>query len=296
MLDARRLRVLCAIADAGSVSAAAAALAYTPSAVSQQLATLEREVGVKLVHRGARGTRLTPAGLELVDHARAILTRLSAAEASLDDIAGVRGGRLRLASFPTAGAALLPAALATFRRRFPLVELTLAQANPDRAMAALRAGALDLAITADPAGDEDHGIEAHHLLDDPLMAVLPRAHPLAPEPAIALSRLAEETWIDAPTGSEARRLLLLACHEAGFQPRVAFESDEYTTIQELVAAGVGVAAIPGLALRRPAAGVAVRPLAPTPVVRRIVAAVHAPEYRSPATDAMLDLLCRAVAP
>jgi DNA-binding transcriptional LysR family regulator len=294
MLDVRRLQVLCAVADAGTVTAAAASLSYTPSAVSQQLATLEREAGTRLVHRGPRGTRLTLAGHELVDHARAILTRLSVAQASLDAIAGLRGGRLRLASFATAGATLLPAAVAAFRERFPEVELTLAQANPDDALALLRAGELDLAITAEGVDGDADGLEVHHLLDDPLRVVLPRTHPLAASEAVALTDLADEVWVDAAAGSEARRLLLWACRRAGFRPRVAFESDDYAAVQELVAAAVGVALVPELALRRPPHGVVARPLA-VPVVRHITAATHTGDFRSPAADAMLALLDEVVA-
>lgn len=290
MLDVRRLRVLCAVADSGSLSAAAAQLSYTPSAVSQQLVVLEREAGVRLLHRGPRGARLTAAGHELVDHARAVLGRLDAAEASLAALAGLRTGRMRLASFATAGATIMPAAIAAFRPRFPAIRLTLAQANPDAALVALRAGELDLAITADDEGDPHEGIEVIRLFDDPLHAVLPCAHPLAQAPQVALGDLAEETWVDATASSEARRPLLWACRRAGFEPRVAFESDEYGAVQELVAAGVGIALVPELALRAPPAGVVVRPLADLAVVRQVTAATHAAGYRTPATDAMLAIL------
>src|SRR5919107_906360 len=141
MLDVRRLRVLREVAARGSFSAAADALAYTQSAVSQQIAALEREAGIRLVDRNARGVRLTDAGRALVDHADAILARLADAEAELEAIAGLRGGRLRLASFPSAGATIMPEAIARFRERHPGVELTLEPAEPEHSIAKRRAAA-----------------------------------------------------------------------------------------------------------------------------------------------------------
>jgi DNA-binding transcriptional LysR family regulator len=294
MLDARRLRVLCAVADHATLAAAADALSYTPSAVSQQIVALEREVGVRLLHRGPKGVRLTSPGQVLVDQARTILAGLATAEASVAAAAGLREGRLHLASFATAGAALLPRAIAAFRAEHPGVTVTLSQADPDAAIVALRAGDVDLIITADDGAGELDGVEVIPLLEDPLRVVIPDAHALADEAAIALGDLAADVWVDTPAGSEARRLMLGACGRAGFIPRVAFESDEYATIQELVAAGAGVALIPRLALRRSPPGVQVRPLTGPPVVRRVMAAVHVPEYRAPAADAMLAML-KAVA-
>jgi DNA-binding transcriptional LysR family regulator len=290
MLDARRLRVLCAVADHPTLSAAADALSYTPSAVSQQIVALERELGVRVLHRGPRGVRLTAAGHLLVEQARPILSGLQAAEASVIALDGLSRGRLALASFATAGATILPRAIAGFRARHPEVVITLTQADPQPAMARLRAGEVDLILTADAEPPPDGRVEIVTLLEDPLCAVLPSSHPLAGREALALEELASETWVDTPSGSDARRLLLWACARAGFIPRVAFESDEYLTIQELVAAGVGVALVPGLARRSSGAprttGV---PLA-TPVVRRVMAAVHPPEFRAPAAGAMLEIL------
>src|ERR671931_161121 len=146
MLDVRRLRVLREVAQRGSFSAAAEALSYTQSAVSQQIAALEREAGTVLVERSARGVRLTDAGRALVEHADVILARLSDAEAELEAIAGLRGGRLRLAAFPSAGASIMPEAIARYRERHPAVELTLEPAEPGPAIAKLRGGEVDLAL------------------------------------------------------------------------------------------------------------------------------------------------------
>src|SRR6059036_1260664 len=144
MLDVRRMRVLREVAAQRSFSAAAQKLGYTQSAVSQQVAALEREAGATLIERNPRGIRLTDAGEALVRHADKILARLAEAEAELEAIAGLRGGRLRLSSFPTAGATLVPRAIAEFNKRHPAVELSLTEAEPDESLMRLKGGDLDL--------------------------------------------------------------------------------------------------------------------------------------------------------
>jgi len=156
-------------------------------------------------------------------------------------------------------------------------------------MARLRAGEVDLILTADAEQPPD-GVEVVTLLEDPLYAVLPSSHPLAGREQIGLEELASGTWVDTPSGSDARRLLLAACARAGFIPRVAFESDEYLTIQQLVAAGVGVALVPRLARRSSSPpGTTAVPLA-SPVVRRVMAALPAAEFRAPPAGVMLEVL------
>src|ERR671929_538128 len=149
MLDVRRMRVLREVALQGSFSAAAEALSFTQSAVSQQIAALEREAGTVLVERSARGVRLTEAGEAVVRHTEAILARLAEAEAELEAIAGLRGGRLRLAAFESAGSTLMPLAIAAFRERHPAVELSMTLAEPEDSLPQLRAGELDIALTFD---------------------------------------------------------------------------------------------------------------------------------------------------
>src|ERR671930_970329 len=203
MLDVRRLRVLREVAARGSFSAAADALAYTQSAISQQIAALEREAGTKLVDRSARGVRLTDAGRALVDHADIILARLADAEAELEAIAGLRGGRLRLAAFPSAGASIMPEAIARFRARHPAVELTLEPAEPGPAIAKLRGGEVDVAldITVAFRPPPDDGVDRVHLLDDPMYVALPQGHPAAGKRNLKLEDLAEESWILGTTAS-----------------------------------------------------------------------------------------------
>ncbi|MBX5441258.1 MAG: LysR family transcriptional regulator [Solirubrobacteraceae bacterium] len=293
MLDVKRLRVLREVHLRGSFSAAAESLSYTQSAVSQQIAALEREAGTLLVERSARGVRLTEAGRALVSHTDAIIARLAAAERDLEAIAGLRGGTLRVVAFPSAGASLLPIAVARFRDRHPGVELTLQPLEPADALAALKAGDADVAVAVDASFQpiEDDDLELRHLLDDPMFVALPRDHPLAGRTRLRLEDLAGESWI---LGTGARQcpdtaITLRHCLAAGFEPRVAFQSDDYLAIQGFIAAGVGVALIPDLGLVSTRDDIVVRELRCAPH-RRVVAATMGGATRGPAAGAMLDIL------
>jgi DNA-binding transcriptional LysR family regulator len=292
MLSPSRLRVLKEVAYRGSFSAAAAALSYTQSAVSQQIAALEAQVGMPLLERHPRGVSLTAAGQTLVAHAEGILAGLDAAQDALSAIAGLRGGRLRMASFPTAGATLMPAAIASFRASYPDVALTLAEGEPEEIAPRLGAGEFDLALLfdfeADPAPQE--GMTQVLLLEDPMYLVLPREHPLAARQRVRLEDLAGEAWIQTSSTSPCARHVVRCCHAAGFEPTVTFENDDYQTVQGLVAAGVGVALIPQLALPSPREDMLVRALAPRPPVRRVTAAVRSGARLVPAAPAMLGVL------
>jgi DNA-binding transcriptional LysR family regulator len=293
VLDVRRMRVLLEVGRRGSFSAAAEALSYTQSAVSQQVAALEREAGTRLVERGGRGVRLTQAGEAVARHAEAILARLADAEAELEAIAGLRGGRLRLASFPTAGSTLMPKAIADFRTRHPGVELSLADAEAEESIARLRAGELDLALIQEPNEITERGgsgIERTHLLDDPMFLVLPGDHPLAGRARVRLRDLAEEAWVNTPGWCACSRLVMSFCARAGIDPHIAFETDDYLAVQGLVAAGVGVALIPELALATVRDDVAIRSLDRETPTRQVIAGTLEGAYRSPATAAMLGIL------
>src|SRR3954454_18457419 len=293
MLDVRRMRVLREVAQRGSFSAAAEALAYTQSAVSQQIAALEREAGTRLVERNARGVRLTDAGRALVEHADAILARLADAEAELEAIAGLRGGRLRLAAFPSAGATVMPEAIARFRDRHPGVELTLEPAEPEPSIAKLRAGEADvvLDITGALRPPREDGIERLHLLDDPMYVALPTGHPLAHKRNLSLEELAEESWILGTTGScPDASIFLRSCQLAGFEPNVTFNSDDYFAIEGFVAAGMGPSFTPALALISVRDDIVVRSMGKRPPVRVIWAATLKDSYCSPARQAMLEIL------
>jgi len=293
MLDVKRMKVLREVAARGSFSAAAEALSFTQSAVSQQVAALERETGTTLLERGPRGVRLTEAGRALVAHADAILARIADAEEELAALAGLRGGRLRIASFQSAGATLVPRAVKAFHDRHPEVELGMIEAEPDEAQARLRSGDIDLALVYDferlpgTLGDD---LELTHLIDDRYDAVLARDHPLAARPQIRLRELAREPWVASTRSCGCREITDRACQDAGFDLAVAFEADETMAAQALVAAGVGVTIFPRLALNPLHPGVVARSLGREAPVRRIWAAGLVDGYRSPACEAMLQIL------
>lgn len=297
MLDVRRMRVLREVAQRGSFSAAAEALSFTQSAVSQQIAALEREAGAVLVQRSARGVRLTEAGEALIRHTEAILARLAEAESELEAIAGLKGGRLRMASFESAGATLMPLAIATFRERHPAVELSMTLLEPEDSIPQLRAGELDLAITfASLHGPvEDDSLHHQHLIDDPMYLVLPTDHELANKRNLRLADLAGEAWIGGPTDCECNRLIYRACSTAGFDPRIAFETDDYQAVQGFVAAGVGVSLIAELGLRTIRDDIVVRDIGRDTPIRSIHATTLAEGYRSPASQAMLGILTEVAA-
>jgi molybdate transport repressor ModE-like protein len=292
MLDVRRMKVLREVAAQGSFSAAAEALNFTQSAVSQHVAALERETGTQLVERRRGGVRLTDAGRVLVSHADAILARIECAEDELAALAGLRGGRLRLITFQSGGATLAPRAVASFHERHPHVELSMQEAEPDEAAPKLRSGEADLALVYDHHATPEllpPDLELTHLLDDRYEAILPSGHALARRRRLSLADLSEEPWVASTSMCGCRKITESVCREAGYEPRVAFEVDETTAAQALVAAGVGVTLLPGLALTALHPGAVARTLTDAPV-RRVWAARLEGSYASPASDAMLQTL------
>ena len=305
MLDVRRVRVLCEVARQGSFSGAAASLGYTQPAISRQIALLEAETGATLVRRVPQGAVLTDAGRLVVERGEAVLARLNDIEDELKAMAGLEGGRLRLASFASAAAAIVPPAIAAYRDRYPAVELSITMADPIDSLPLLRAGELDLALSHDPLcgqqpGDgplttdlnqHEAGLRLVHLFDDPMYVAMPAPHPLAGAPTLGLADFADEPWMLATTRTcPDSRLFLRACHEAGFEPRIAFQNDDYPAILGFVAAGVGVALVPDMVARSVRDDVVVRQLEPAPPPRPIMAVL--PEgYVTPAAEAMLGVLC-----
>jgi DNA-binding transcriptional LysR family regulator len=300
MLDTRRLRVLCEVAREGSFSAAAAKLGYTQPAVSRQIATLEAEVGMVLVRRVPQGVVLTDGGRLLVSRSEAILARLAEAELELKALAGLDGGTLRLATFASAAAAIVPLAVAAFRRHYPAVELSIVMADPIESLPMLRAGELDLVLSHDATSREVQGVaedgegtagtECVHLFDDPMYVAMRADHPLADASTLSLERFAEDPWMLATSNTcPDARLFLRACHAAGFEPQIAFQNDDYQAILGFVAAGVGVALIPDMVARAVREDVVVRELDP-PAPARPIQAVLPAGYRPPAAAAMLDVL------
>lgn len=299
MLDSRRLRVLCEVARHGSFSAAGQALGYTQPAISRQIATLEAEVGTVLVRRVPQGAVLTEAGRLLVDRGDAILARLQDAEDEIRALCGLQGGTLRLATFASAALSIVPRAVARFRDRHPEVELTVEMFDPVESIPRLRAGEFDLALSHDPRGDPASNVGAEAaggdleivpLFDDPMYVALPAGHRLCEAGELSMADLASEPWMLA-TGRTCpdARLFLRACHDAGFEPRIAFQNDDYGAILGFVAAGVGVALVPDMVTRAVRGDVVIRELEPAPPPRPISVILPA-GYRSPAAEAMLEVL------
>ena len=296
MIDVRRLRVLSEVARRGSFSAAADALSLTQSAVSQHVAALEREVGMTLVERGMRPVELTEAGHALTRHAVGILARLDGAEQELEEIAGRRHGRLRFGSFPTALATLVPPAFARFRRRHPNVTLHVVDDHLQRLLPRLAGGELDLALIYEHAVLPEVELQRTVLLEDEFRVLLPARHRLARRRRpLQLIDLADEPWIGGAPNSSWFRITGDACRRAGFTPKVSFASDDYAAVQALVAAGLGVSVVPGLAAAHPLPGLEVRSLASGAPVRRICAARPRDAYHGPAVTAMVESLRQAAA-
>lgn len=288
------MRVLRAVVLNGSVSEAAVELGYTPSAVSQQISALEKDTGAVLLERVGRGVRPTDAAMLLAEAAGHALTRLEEAEEALAMLREGRSGRLRLVSFPSAGAALVPAAVRSLKSGHPDLELVLSVAEPGEALSLLREGNVEVAVVVEPfpPGDApDDDLLRSHLLDDPYRLVLPRSHPLASKRSVSLSAFADEAWVGtASAPGHCQEAALEACRAAGFEPNYTVQADEYPTTQGFVSAGLGVALIPALGLGTLHEGVVVKRL-PTPSpVRHIYAAARKARGREVAVRAAFQAL------
>ncbi|HET8758421.1 MAG TPA: LysR family transcriptional regulator [Solirubrobacteraceae bacterium] len=297
MDDLRLLKVLREVALRGSFSAAAEALSYSQPAVSQQIARLEAQTGVKLLERQPKGIRLTPAGEALVRHTERILAQLAEAQAELSEIATSARGRLRIAAFATAAGTIVPIAVSEFRRLRPGVHVELHLLDPPQSIPALRRGDFDVVITEEGGFEADpdlSGLGVERLMDNVLYAALPVDHPLATRRAIALADLVHDDFmlVGLKGTCQDSNIVLRACAQAGFEPRIAYTSDDYFAIQGLVASGMGVALVPGLALASTREDVAVRPLRGRPPYRRI-GAVFNGDAAGPLA-VMLDCLRDAV--
>ncbi|HZR54471.1 MAG TPA: LysR family transcriptional regulator [Streptosporangiaceae bacterium] len=284
MLDIARLRILAAIAAHGSVTKAARHLNYSQPAVSHQLARLEAETGARLVQRVGRGIRLTPEGEHLARRAAEIVGRVDVAAAELSAMVGMRTGRVRVAGFQSALATLVPHAAATLRRDHPGIELHLADAHPQVALDLLRTGEVDAALIFRYDDTTPDDIRVTHLFDDPM-------HLLSLEPGQTLRDHRDSAWI---AGCEhCRREFVDACARAGFTPRIAYTSDDVIVEQALVAAGMGVTTMPGLALRaHRAPGLAATAL--HDFRRRVYLATYGEPPDPPATTAFVTALRHAV--
>lgn len=280
MIDTRRLRTFQAVADHGTVTAAAAALHLTPSAVSQQLAALEHEVGHRLFIRDGRGVHLTAVGKIMLGHANEVLAQLERARAEVADYATGAAGEVTVACFATAISAVLAPAITALRSSHPGIQIRVRDAEGDQSLTMVLDSEADVAIAVEYRGapdPDDRRLSRVRLYAEPFDLVLPETHPLAGRDT-PLAAVAGETWIGPYPGNPVHEVIVLACEQAGFSPRFAHCSDDFRAVVALVSAGAGVALVPRLALR----DMAPRDMAPRGVVvhrvpgpeRRVFAAVR----------------------
>ena len=297
MLDVRRLRVLHAVSAYGSVTAAAAALGYSAPAVSQQLAALEREVGMRLTERAGRGVELTPAAHILVGHTDALLARLDAAEADLAALRDQIAGRVALAAFPSAAASLVPAAWAALADSAPQVRLDLTEMEPEESLPAVLRNETDVAVAHEYdllPRPLDPLFERRDLLDDPVVLAIPAdsALSLAAVGPVPLATLAGQPFLAPRQGTSCAEMIQRACARAGFVPRVVARASDFQVLLSLVAAGAGVTLVPGLAARWLPPRVRLVPPA-DPVTRRVFTVSRRGGDRKPAVRVVLDALSAA---
>ncbi len=295
MFDAAGMRVMRAIADHGSFTAAAQSLGYTQPAISQMVRRLEHRSGTVLVERSGREVRLTQAGAILARHAVNVLAALDNAEAEIAAIAGMQAGRVRLMAFPSSSATLVPQALARLVQKHPGVSIQFSEGEPEESLAAVREGTCDLAVAFTYDGtdvgrgiDDLHGLDVIDLLTDPVLVALPAGHRLATQDVVALTDLAQEPWIAGCPRCRGHLLSLAA--QADFNPNVAFETEDYVAVLGLVAAGLGVALVPALILHSVShPDVVTRDI--TPSSTRAVHVVTTPDLRRvPAVSATIEAL------
>ena len=293
MLELRRLRLLRELHQRGTIAAVADALLYTPSAVSQQLAMLEREAGVPLLEKFGRGVRLTDPALVLVEHAEAMLERAALAEADLAAASGEVTGRARIAAFQSVAIHVAMPALETLAREAPRLRCELFQLEPERALPALALGDVDLVL-----GDEweqvpwqmPAGLERHELLRDPVHLLLPSRHAAARKykETVPLAELADEHWASGHESMGWDDMIVRTCREHGpFEPDIRFRTDDATVTMAAVAHGLAVTLLPALVLPDRHPGIAVRRIAEAPGDRSIFAVTRATDASRPSTQAVL---------
>ncbi|MEV4246154.1 LysR family transcriptional regulator [Streptosporangium canum] len=291
MIETRRLRTLRAVADHRTVTAAAAALHLTPSAVSQQLVALEHEVGHRLLERDGRGVRLTSVGRILLGHANEVLAQLERAGADIAAYTTGTAGEVKVASFATAIGLVVAPAVGTLRDKEPGIQVRVLDAEGDQSLTMVLDGVVDVAVAVEYRGapaEDDRRLSRIPLYSEPFDVVLPWGHALA-ENEVAVADLAGETWIGPYPGNPCHDVIALACEHAGFTPEFAHSSDDFSAVVALAAAGAGVAMVPRLALRAAdLSGVVIRPV-PGPE-RRVFAAVRRGAERHPLLVPLLDTL------
>jgi DNA-binding transcriptional LysR family regulator len=294
-LDVHRARTFAEVVRLGSVAAAADALGYTPSAVSQQLSTLERDIGLTLVDRGHRPLVATPAGAELLPEVHALLARAVEVDAAIDDLRGVRRGHVEVVAFASAVSSLLPPALASFRAAHPAVGVGVTVAEPDEALVALRSGAADVALVfrlPEDELDDDAALARAAIAQDPLHLALAPGHPLAGRAEVTPAQLAGEPLVVPRPDGPAAGFRTLVERIVGSELRIAYEFEDTWAAQAFAAAGLAAAMMHGLILTPPHPGVVVRPVASAQGVRT-VEVVRVSGRRVPAARALWEALARS---
>ena len=292
MLDVRRLRLLSELHSRGTLAAVADALHFTPSAVSQQLAALEREAGVPLLERVGRGVRLTDAALRLVEHADAVLERLELAEAELS-AAGELRGTVRVAAFQTAAYWLVAPAIVELASTHPGIEVRLEEMEAEDGLPLLRAGDVDIVIAEEYAyapRPHDPLFERHPLADDRIRLVLPQDHRLARRRRIELSELADEDWAVTRDDTHWADMVVRTCRSlGGFEPRIRYRASDIRLYCHLAAAGLAVGFVPALGRPENEPGVVVKDVsAGTPLARSVFAVTRRSAIARPVVGAVLD--------
>jgi DNA-binding transcriptional LysR family regulator len=293
MVDLRRLRALRALADHGTLAAAADALHLTPSAVSQQLAALEREVGHRLLEPAGRSVRLTPAAAVLLRHADAVFAQLERLDGDLAAQATGAAGEVRVGGFPTSIAGLVAPAAARLREIAPGVRLAVREAETDEGILLLGRREVDVAVGMECSSAPQPGDGRFHreaLLGDVLDAALPAGHRLAGGAPLRLADLAAEPFVAPPAGWSCDEVLSAGCRAAGFSPRIEHRTGDWQATLALVRAGLGVALIPRLAQQRPPDGVVLLPLAGSRPQRHVFVACRSGAEAAPAVRAVFDAL------
>ena len=291
MLDVRRLRLLRELDARGTISAVADALSYTPSAVSQQLAQLEREAGVALLERAGRGVRLTDAAQTLVGHTEAILARLERAEGDLEAAAGTVRGEIRVAAFQTSARSLVAPAIIALRPKHPDLNCRLLELEAEEAFSLLRVAEADLVVAEEyPESPRppDRAFERRPVCEDPMFLVLPEGHPHAGSgDPLPLAALEGEPWATAREGTLFAEMLRRACRvHGGYEPELRHRANDVQLLVELARRGLAVTLVPGLG-GRTHDGVVLRPVADAPLTRTIFAAMRRGSAERPAHAAVL---------
>ena len=291
MLNPIHLRTLAAVVRTGSFADAARQLGYTGSAVSQQIAALERAVRVPLFERDAQSIRATPAASFLAEGAHDVLAGIGALEDDMRELSEGNLGRLRLGSFPTASERLLPAALADYLHAYPDVEVELDEGEPYELVPLLQDSVLDAAVVYRydlvPQG-WPRSLVVTDLFDEDLVLLLPADHPMAGQREIALGSLAEQRWVSSREGTAGATCLTRLCAQAGFAPRIGFRSNDYDVIHGFVRSGLGIALVPSLALE-PEGQIAVASLTGVTMQRHVAALRRGVTVSAPAPAAVRAL-------